>query len=86
MERVPLILGKTFYMNSRFSAYGIFVFVFILVISACDQSSSPEGRMNMRMDNLQKEMIDSLKQQNRAILDSLGKIREDLRELKQSKK
>jgi hypothetical protein len=39
--------------------------------------------MSIKLENLQKEMIDSLKQQNRAILDSLGRIREDLQELRQ---
>ena len=42
--------------------------------------------MSIQLENLHKEMIDSLKQQNRAILDSLSKIREDLREIKQKQK
>jgi hypothetical protein len=57
----------------------------VFAISACDRSSSPEGRMSIKIENLQKEMIDSLKHQNRAILDSLGKIREELNELKKIK-
>lgn len=60
--------------------------VFVILFTACDRSSSPEGRMTMRLENLQKEMIDSLKIQNKAMLDSLGKIREDLRKLQQSTK
>jgi hypothetical protein len=42
--------------------------------------------MSLKIESLQKEMIDSLRQQNRSILDSLGKIREDLKEIKQLKK
>ena len=62
------------------------MFICILTMSACDRSSSPEGRMSLKIESLQKEMIDSLKQQNRAILDSLSKIREDLKELKSLRK
>ena len=75
------------HLNSRqFWGYGILIWVCIFVISACDRSSSPEGRMSLKIETLQKEMIDSLKQQNKAILDSLSRIREDLKELKQLKK
>jgi hypothetical protein len=62
------------------------IIIFATLFTACDRSSSPEGRMSIRLENLQKEMIDSLKIQNRAILDSLGKIREDLRKVQQSMK
>ena len=57
-----------------------------IILSACGRDSSPEGRMSMKLEDLHKEMIDSLQQQNRAILDSLGKIREQIRELKQTRK
>ena len=60
--------------------------ILINLFTSCDRSSSPEGRMSIRLENLQKEMIDSLKIQNKAILDSLGKIREDLRKVQQSLK
>jgi nucleoside-triphosphatase THEP1 len=56
---------------------------FILFLSSCDRNSSPEGRMSIKLENLQKEMIDSLQKQNKAILDSIGKIREELNELRQ---
>ena len=62
------------------------IIILINLFTSCDRSSSPEGRMSIRLENLQKEMIDSLKIQNKAILDSLGKIREDLRKIEQSKK
>lgn len=61
------------------------IFLAAILIS-CDNSSSPEGRMTMKIENLQEEMIDSLMKQNRAILDSLGKIREDLKELQNLKR
>ena len=62
------------------------IIILINLFTSCDRSSSPEGRMSIRLENLQKEMIDSLKIQNKAILDSLGKIREDLRKIQQSMK
>lgn len=65
---------------------GFLGFILLMIFTACDRSSSPEGRMSIKIENLQKEMIDSLKMQNRAILDSLGKIRQDLRNLQQQKK
>ncbi len=60
----------------------ICVFGLTLFLIACNESSSPEGRMSIRIERLQKEMIDSLRQQNRAILDSLGNIRKELNEMK----
>lgn len=62
------------------------LFISILVLNACDRNSSPEGRMSIKVENLQQEMIDSLTQQNRAILDSLSNIRKDLKELQQKRK
>ncbi len=57
----------------------------LLLLIACGENSSPEGRMHIKLEDLYKEMIDSLKKQNTAILDSLSKIREDLRRLKNKK-
>jgi len=65
---------------------GVFILFCMLTISACDRSSSPEGRMSMKIESLQKNMIDSLQKQNRAILDSLSKIRKELNEIKEQKK
>ena len=59
--------------------------IFLTTLNACDRSSSPEGRMSIKIENLQREMIDSLKIQNQAILDSLGKIREEINLLKNRK-
>jgi hypothetical protein len=41
--------------------------------------------MSIQLD-LHKEMMDSLRQQNREILDSLGKIRTDINQLQQLRK
>ncbi len=59
---------------------GVLSFLLFLLI-ACGENSSPEGRMRIKLDDLHKEMIDSLQKQNAAILDSLSKIRDDLRKL-----
>jgi hypothetical protein len=63
---------------------GVISFLLLLLI-ACGENSSPEGRMRIKLEDLRKEMIDSLKKQNTAILDSLSKIREDLRKLENKK-
>ena len=63
---------------------GVLSFLLFLLI-ACGENSSPEGRMRIKLDDLHKEMIDSLQKQNAAILDSLSKIREDLRKLEDRK-
>ena len=65
---------------------GFLVFILLTALSSCGRESSPEGRMEMKLEGLQKVMIDSLMQQNRLILDSLGKISSQLNELKQLKK
>jgi hypothetical protein len=65
---------------------GLIISLCIFAITACDRSSSPEGRMSLQIESFQKEMIGSLQQQNKAILDSLGKIREELNEIKRQMK
>jgi uncharacterized membrane protein (DUF106 family) len=54
------------------------------ILSSCGSDSSPEGRMSTKLENLQKEMLESQKQQNAAILDSLSKIREEITQLQQT--
>jgi len=69
--------------NSRICSTFSLVAGFVLLgFIACDTNSSPEGRMTEKLETLQKEMLDSLKHQNRSILDSLGKIRQEIDELK----
>ena len=65
---------------------GIFILFCSMTLGACDRTSSPEGRMSLKIENLEKNMIDSLQKQNRAILDSIGQIRKELNEIKQLKK
>jgi hypothetical protein len=55
----------------------------MIFITSCDRTSSPEGRMSIKLETLQKEMIDSLQEQNKAILDSIGKIRKEISEIRQ---
>jgi hypothetical protein len=58
----------------------------LMLLTSCGRDSSPEGRMTMKIESLQKEMIDSLQQQNKAILDSLAALRKDVQALQQAKK
>ena len=66
--------------------YGLAILMSLFVLSACERSSSPEGRMTMKVEDLQKEMIEKLDKQNQAILDSLGNIRKELEEIQQKQK
>ena len=63
----------------------IIVFFIPIVLISCDRSSSPEGRMTMKLEELQKQMMDSLQHQNNIMLDSLSAIRQELNEIKQQK-
>ena len=63
----------------------IIVFFIPIVLISCDRSSSPEGRMYMKLEDLQKQMLDSLQHQNNIMLDSLSAIRQELNEIKQQK-
>ena len=57
------------------------IFVLFFSLAACGKSSSPEGRMSMKIEELNLQ-IDSLKQQNSLILDSLSSISKQLGNLK----
>jgi nucleoside-triphosphatase THEP1 len=61
----------------------IIISMCIAQLSSCDRNASPEGRMSMKLESLQKEMIDSLRRQNKAILDSIGSLRAEIKELRQ---
>jgi len=63
----------------------VLIIMIVLTFTACERNSSPEGRMSIKLENLQKELRDNMEQQNKAIRDSLGKIREELNELKRQK-
>lgn len=56
------------------------IIILFLTLAACGRESSPEGRSQLRTEKLQKQ-IDSLKVQNKAILDSLSLINEKLKEI-----
>ncbi len=63
--------------------------LFLLLLNflvGCGQNSSPEGRMNYKLDELQDEMKSQMNQQHKALLDSLSAIRQELQELKATQK
>ena len=62
----------------------IMLLMLSVALTACGPESSPEGRMTIKLSELKQE-IDSLKTQNRDIKDSLGKVRDEIRLLKNSK-
>lgn len=51
--------------------------VFVIFIVSCGQNSSPEGRLNLRIEQLERR-IDTVQEQNRAIQDSLTIMKEAL--------
>jgi hypothetical protein len=55
-------------------------FMLLGLLMGCGENSSPEGRLSKRIDDFQTQ-IDSLKKQNAMMLDSLGKINENLRRM-----
>ena len=55
--------------------------IFSIGLAACGPESSPEGRMTTKLNELKQE-IDSLKNQNIQIKDSLAKISTELHTLK----
>lgn len=61
------------------------IVIVFFTLAGCDRSSSPEGRMSMKIEALQQQLIDSLNKQNQAILDSLSRIRLEIEQLKQAK-
>ena len=56
----------------------------MLTLCSCGRESSPDGRMQIRTEHLQTG-LDSLKLQNKAILDSLTSIRQELEDLKDAR-
>lgn len=53
----------------------------LFTLVACDQQSSPEGRSIIRDEQIQAQ-IDLLKEQNKAMLDSIMLINNELKTLK----
>jgi hypothetical protein len=58
----------------------IIILIGTLTLTACGRESSPDGRSQIRDEKIQQE-IDSLRIQNRAILDSIGVINKKLNAL-----
>lgn len=71
-------------MNNHFIKIAVLLFFYSMVVMACDRKDSPEGRMSIKLER-QKEVMDNLQQQNKAILDTLRMIREDIKMLQQKK-
>ena len=62
----------------------LLVLAISVILLSCDSNSSPEGRMTNKMEDIRQE-FDSLKKQNAMILDSLGKISEQVQKLQEGK-
>lgn len=62
----------------------LFALSLVVLLTACDSNSSPEGRMTNKVEEVRRE-FDTLKLQNERILDSLGKINERLQKLEAGK-
>lgn len=54
------------------------ILISTFVLTACNRESSPDGRSQIRDGKIQRE-IDSLKTQNKALLDSIAVINKKLR-------
>ncbi len=61
------------------------ILIGFLCLSACGQSSSPDGRSQLRDAEIHKE-IEALKTQQNTILDSIRSLDKQLKALKQYKK
>ena len=62
----------------------LFALSLVVLLTACDSNSSPEGRMTNKVEEVRRE-FDTLKLQNERILDSLGEINERLQRLEAGK-
>ena len=70
-------------MQKQLKTFTLLAFMTLLV--SCDRSSSPEGRMGMKLEDLQQQMLDTMQQHNRALLDSIGQLRREIIALKEAK-
>ena len=59
--------------------------VVLALLAGCDRNASPEGRMGLKLESLQQQMLDSMQQHNRALLDSISQLRRELTALKEAK-
>lgn len=61
------------------------VLIALLGLTACNRSSSPDGRSQIRDEKIQQE-IELLKSQQSVILDSIQSLNQQLQQLKQDQK
>jgi len=70
-------------MQKRLKTFTLLAFMTLLV--SCDRSSSPEGCMGLKLEDLQQQMLDTMQQHNRALLDSISQLRREITALKEAK-
>ncbi|GEM_PF-547007 len=58
--------------------------IILLLLAACDRTSSPEGRSKIRDENIQQQ-IDALRDQNNALTDSISSMNKQLKGLRPEK-
>lgn len=61
----------------------ILILICLLGLAACNQNSSPDGRSQLRDEEIHKE-IERLKSQQNVILDSIQSLNKQLQKLKQN--
>ncbi len=64
--------------------FKVLAMLVIVICSSCGQESSPEGRMTLKIEDLQQQLLDSLQQHHQALRDSMGQLRREISELKAS--
>jgi hypothetical protein len=69
---------------NHYSIMRILTIILFLSLAACGRESSPDGRAQMRDEQLKAE-LDSVKDQEKAILDSINSINEELKALREKK-
>jgi hypothetical protein len=53
----------------------------LVALAACGRESSPDGRSQLRDEEIHRE-LDSIKKENKAVLDSISIIKKEIQELK----
>lgn len=76
LRRCNFVRVSTTNIKNNYMKQMIIIAAFALC--SCGRESSPEGRMQIRAEHLQAS-LDGLKIQNKAILDSIVSIRQELR-------
>lgn len=71
--------------QKQFKTFTLFV-VMALLAGCGNKSASPEGRMGMKLESLQQQMLDSMQQHNRVLLDSISQLRRELTAIKEAQR